>query len=187
MSTNKQQFNIYLPTDLVREIKHRSIDEQLSMSDWVEHVLRSYLQGKTSPYIGISRKEKVELIAPVKFVRGLTLQPMIHVHNLAQAVAFYQTLGFLVEFQSRDGDWAQLRLGSAEVSLLAHPPSEDDERVELNLSSDESLAVVESRLREAGVTIIRPASDEGFGAQLKIQDADGYVVKINNFDPPLFG
>jgi len=42
----KAQFNVYLPADLVREIKHRSIDEGLSLSAFVGRVVSDYLEEK---------------------------------------------------------------------------------------------------------------------------------------------
>jgi predicted HicB family RNase H-like nuclease len=39
----KQQFNVYLPAGLVRRLKYRALDDQLSLSDWVERALEAYL------------------------------------------------------------------------------------------------------------------------------------------------
>jgi len=119
---------------------------------------------------------------------GLQLQPMVHVQDMAASVRFYEALGAEVEHGSRDGDWVLLRLGGAQVGLLAHPPNPDQQEgtVELNFQSTGALEELEAQLRSAGVPIAQPTTDEGFGRQLQLQSPDGLLVKINELRPELY-
>ena len=40
----KQQFNIYLPPELVRELKHAALDDRSSLSGYVEGIFRDFLK-----------------------------------------------------------------------------------------------------------------------------------------------
>ena len=48
-SNEKQQFNIYLPAELVRRVKHASVDANQSLSTFVEQALDVYLAQLDGP------------------------------------------------------------------------------------------------------------------------------------------
>jgi len=113
---------------------------------------------------------------------------MAHVADMGAAVSFYEALGAVVLHGSRDGDWVLLRIGEAQIGLLAHPPNPEqgEGTVELNFEATEPLDQLEERLRGAGVTIAQPTTDEGFGRQLQLAAPDGLLVKIDALEPELF-
>ncbi len=40
----KQQFNLYLPTELVKRVKHAAVDHEQSLSAFVQDALEEHLQ-----------------------------------------------------------------------------------------------------------------------------------------------
>ena len=47
---DKAQFNIYLPRELIRRVKHRAVDEGMSLSAYVERILRDHLETARSDW-----------------------------------------------------------------------------------------------------------------------------------------
>lgn len=182
MKEEKQQFNVYLTPRMVKEMKHRSIDEQLSLSDLVEKVFATYIAQTTENALPETQTQEMPEKAAV------TLQPMVHVEDMGKALDFYSKLGASILNGSRDGDWALLRFGTTELGLLAHPanPEQNEGKVELNFEYSGSLEALEKKLREIGVTVVRPTGDEGFGYQLQLAGPDGMLVKINQLEPELY-
>ncbi|MGX6403482.1 CopG family transcriptional regulator [Dermabacter hominis] len=46
---SKRQFNVQLPIELITQIKHASIDESMTLSEFVEELLRAALKERTTP------------------------------------------------------------------------------------------------------------------------------------------
>jgi len=175
---DRQQFNVTIPAKLIRAAKHAAIDRQQSLSDYVADVLASALAGADRAGPGS------EAGAP----RSVGLQPLVHVAAMGPAVDFFVALGAAIVNGSRDGDFTLLRVGTAELGLLAHPPNyeQGEELVELGFTADD-LDALEARVRGAGMHVERPTGDEAFGRQLQLRTPDGLLVKVNELDPDLYG
>jgi len=172
VAIHKQQFNVTLPPDLIRAAKHQAIDDQHSLSEWLEKVLTTHLSKGTS----------------MNSQSAVTVQPMVHVEDMPASVAFYEALGATIVNGSRDGDFVLLAMGETQLSLLAHPvnPDQGEGDVELNFEAA-NLDALEETVSKAGVEVVSPVTDEGFGRQLQLRAPGGLLIKINELDPELYG
>jgi predicted enzyme related to lactoylglutathione lyase len=117
----------------------------------------------------------------------LQLRPMVHVPDIAAAVAFYEMFGGSIIHGSPDSDWVLMQVGTAQIGLLARPPrTEHGERsVELNFFCPMPLDELQRLLHASGSTVARMSTDRTFGRQLHVKTPDGMLIKINHVEPDL--
>ena len=118
---------------------------------------------------------------------GLQLQPVVHVDDMAAAVAFYESLGGEVNHGDRTGEWVLMQVGTAQVGLVTRPPaaSRGESTVELNFTATMPLDRLEQMLLERGVIIVALTTDRDLGAQLHVETPEGMPIKIHQVEPEL--
>ena len=173
----KQQFNIYLQPELIREVKHAAVDVGGSLSEYVAEALVAYMR-------------KQEDGAPTAFQRTVRLTPMtiVYVQDVTQALPFYQALGFEIALRERTGDWVQLRMGDAVLGL--HKGSAPSQRVkggiEFSLIVHERLETVLERLHTAGFPVSHPIIDESFGRSVQLEAPEGLLIQADEQEIDLY-
>jgi predicted enzyme related to lactoylglutathione lyase len=118
---------------------------------------------------------------------GLQLQPLVHVNDMAAAVAFYEKLGGEINHGDRSGEWVLMQVGTAQIGLVTRPPNAScgEGTVELNFTATMPLDRLEKLLREQGVIIVKLKADPDLGTQLHVETPEGMPIKIHQVEPEL--
>ena len=163
----KQQFNIYLPPELIRQIKHYAIDAEQSLSVLVEKALLAY-----------TNDEKTAVAT------DMTPMPIIYVTDMSRSLQFYQALGLTLHHQG--SVWSELRQGSSILALhLTTTQPSGPQQVGLAFVAHQPLEAIVAQLAKAGITPPSEIADEAFGRSLLLYDPDGLAIQINEHDPEL--
>jgi hypothetical protein len=161
MADDIRQFKVYLPADLIREIKYHAVDTEQSLSSITAAALRRLLQ--TTPH----EEEDMGTTG----VEGLIIQT----RNWGKTVAFWQALGYQVEFETgRNSGRLEHPAGGPYLFVVERPGSQDPEIQPLVRASD-----ADSFQPPPAGTVEHPFTGRHWGAaEMLLRDPDGRHVSI---------
>jgi predicted enzyme related to lactoylglutathione lyase len=135
------------------------------------------------------RRDETARATPVPrpLLPGLQLQPLVHVDDMAAAVAFYEQLGGEINHGDPSAAWVLMQVGTAQIGLVTRPPNpaRGESTVELNFAATMPLDRLEHLLRERGVTVVAMTVDRDLGTQLHLETPEGMPIKIHQVEPEL--
>ena len=161
MTDDIRQFKVYLPADLIRELKYRAVDTEQSLSSITAAALRQHL--RTAQHEG----EDMGTTG----VEGLIIQTC----NWGKTVAFWQALGYQVEFETgRNSGRLEHPAGGPYLFVVERPGSQDPEIQPLVGTSD-----ADGFQPPPAGTVEHPFTGRHWGAaEMLLRDPDGRHISI---------
>lgn len=161
MADDIRQFKVYLPADLIREVKYRAVDTEQSLSSITAAALRQYLR--------TARHEGEDM--GTTGVEGLIIQT----RNWGKTVAFWRALGYQVEFETgRNSGRLEHPAGGPYLFVVELPASQDPEIQPLVATSN-----ADSFQPPSAGTVEQPFTGRHWGsAEMLLRDPDGRRVSI---------
>ena len=173
MAEEMRQFKVYLPADLIREIKYHAVDTEQSLSSITATALRRHLSQQPRRARREAGTEGDSM--PSRGIEGLIVQT----RNWGRTVAFWQGLGYRVEFETgRNSGRLAHPAGGPYLFVVERPDGPDPEIRPLVGVED-----TDGFEPPTAGTVEQPFTAQPWGsAEMLLRDPDGRAVSVQT--PP---